>query len=62
MVSLRCKMVVHQELEKLNIRNALVDLGLVEILDDITDEQHRLLKKISSKPDLNYWMIKKHSD
>ncbi|WP_374362263.1 helix-turn-helix domain-containing protein [Cloacibacterium sp.] len=45
MVSLRCKMVVHQELEKLNIRNALVDLGLVEILDDITDEQHRLLKE-----------------
>jgi hypothetical protein len=38
-------MVVHQELEKLNIRNALVDLGLVEILDDITDEQHRLLKE-----------------
>ena len=45
MVSLRCKMVVHQELEKLNIRNALVDLGLVEILDDITDERHRLLKE-----------------
>ncbi|MCD0478776.1 AraC family transcriptional regulator [Chryseobacterium sp. LC2016-29] len=45
MVSLRCKMVVHQELEKLNIRNAVVDLGLVEILDDITNEQRQLLKE-----------------
>jgi len=45
MVSLRCKMVVHQELKKLNIRNAVVDLGLVEILDNITTEQRRILKE-----------------
>ncbi|MCQ4141509.1 AraC family transcriptional regulator [Chryseobacterium sp. EO14] len=44
MVSLRCKMVVHQELEKLNIKNALVDLGLVETLDDITAEQRMQLR------------------
>lgn len=45
MVSLRCKMVVQQELEKLKIRNAVVELGLVEILDDISPEQRNLLKK-----------------
>ncbi|PJJ67311.1 helix-turn-helix domain-containing protein [Chryseobacterium geocarposphaerae] len=45
MVSLRCKMVVHQELEKLGIKNAVVDLGLVEILDDITSEQRLMLKE-----------------
>jgi AraC-like DNA-binding protein len=45
MVSLRCKMVVHQELEKLNIRNAVVDLGLVETADDITAKQRRILKE-----------------
>jgi AraC-like DNA-binding protein len=38
-------MVVHQELEKLNIKNALVDLGLVEILDDISVEQRQILKE-----------------
>lgn len=45
MVSLRCKMVVHQELEKLGIKNVVVDLGLVEILDDITSEQRLMLKE-----------------
>jgi len=45
MVSLRCKMVVHQELEKLNVRNAVVDLGVVELLDDISIEQRWVLKE-----------------
>ncbi|WP_228442261.1 helix-turn-helix domain-containing protein [Chryseobacterium nematophagum] len=45
MVSLRCKMVVHQELEKLGIKNAVVDLGLVEILDDISVKQRLMLKE-----------------
>lgn len=45
MVSLRCKIVVHQELEKLNILNAVVDLGLVEIPDNISDETRQMLKK-----------------
>lgn len=37
-------MAVHQELERLGIRNAVVDLGLIEILDDITAEQRLELK------------------
>lgn len=45
MVSLRCKMVVHQELEVLGIKNAVVDLGTVELLDDITAEQRQILKE-----------------
>ncbi|MFH5830936.1 helix-turn-helix domain-containing protein [Halalkalibaculum sp. DA3122] len=39
MVSLRCKMVVKEELKKLGIDCVSVDLGVVEIQDDITDEQ-----------------------
>ena len=45
MVSLRCKMVVHQELERLGIKNAVVDLGTVELLDDISTEQRQTLKE-----------------
>lgn len=37
-------MAVHQELERLGIRNAVVDLGLIEMLDDITAEQRLELK------------------
>lgn len=37
-------MAVHQELERLGIRNAVVDLGLIEILDGITAEQRLELK------------------
>ena len=39
MVSLRCKMVVKEELIKLGLNYAIVDLGMVEILEDITQEQ-----------------------
>lgn len=45
MVSLRCKMVVHQELERLGIKNAVVDLGTVELLDDISTGQRQTLKE-----------------
>ncbi len=43
MVSLRCKMVVKQELKRLNITYAVVDLGVVEILGDISPEQREEL-------------------
>ena len=39
MVSLRCKMMVKQELEKLGLHAVFVDLGMVEIKEDISDEQ-----------------------
>src|ERR1035438_9130087 len=45
MVSLRCKMVVKAELEKLGLRYVVVDLGMVEILEDITKKQHDQLKE-----------------
>jgi AraC-like DNA-binding protein len=44
MVSLRCKMIVKSELQKLGLHYILVDLGEVEIKEDITEEQHDQLK------------------
>jgi len=44
MVSLRCKMMVKDELKKLGIRYVFVDLGTAEILEDITAQQHEELK------------------
>lgn len=45
MVSLRCKMMVKEELKKLGLNYAVVDLGVVEILEDITEEQREQLSK-----------------
>ena len=39
MVSLRCKLVVKSTLEELGFHPVNIDLGLVEILEDITQEQ-----------------------
>ena len=44
MVSLRCKMFVKQELKKLGLNYVVVDLGVVEVLEDITAEQRQQLK------------------
>lgn len=44
MVSLRCKMMVKEELQKLGLKYVVVDLGMVEIMEDITQEQRDLLK------------------
>ena len=44
MVSIRCKMLVKAELEKLGLHYRVVDLGEVDIEEDITPEQHDLLK------------------
>lgn len=45
MVSLRCKMIVKEELKKLGLRYVIVDLGAVEIMEDITKEKRELLKE-----------------
>lgn len=45
MVSLRCKMLVKEELRKLGLHYVIVDLGMVEILEDITQKQREQLKK-----------------
>lgn len=44
MVSLRCKMVVKEELKKLGLHFIVVDLGEVEILQDLNDSQRDALK------------------
>jgi len=45
MVSLRCKMMVKKELKKLGLKYVVVELGMVEILEDITTELREQLKK-----------------
>ena len=45
MVSLRCKMMVQEELKKLGLRYVVLDLGMVEILENITQEQREQLKQ-----------------
>lgn len=44
MVSLRCKLLVKEELTKLGLHYVIVDLGIVEILEDLTVAQHDQLK------------------
>ncbi|MEX1212993.1 MAG: AraC family transcriptional regulator [Balneolaceae bacterium] len=44
MVSRRCKMMVKEELKKLGLHYVIVDLGTVEILEDITQEQSDKLR------------------
>lgn len=44
MVSLRCKMMVAEELRKMGIRYIDIDLGIVEIPEDITYDQRGMLR------------------
>lgn len=44
MVSLRCKMMVEEELKKIGLKYVVVDLGMAEILEGITEEQREKLK------------------
>lgn len=44
MVSLRCKMVVKNELKHLGLHYTFVELGMVEVLEEITPAQLQLLK------------------
>lgn len=44
MVSLRCRMVVQEEMKKLGIRYSRIDLCIVEIPENITQQQHEQLK------------------
>ena len=45
MVSLRCKMVVIEELKKLGLKYVTLELGMVELQEAITPYQHDQLKK-----------------
>ena len=44
MVSIRCKMLVKEELRKLGLHHTIVELGMVEIMEDISPEQREMLK------------------
>ncbi|HEV3251913.1 MAG TPA: AraC family transcriptional regulator, partial [Puia sp.] len=44
MVCIRCKMVVKNELEKLGLHYTSVELGEVEILENISTEHHDKFK------------------
>jgi AraC-like DNA-binding protein len=44
MVSIRCKMVVKEELKKLGLHFTTVDLGVVDVMETITDEQREQFK------------------
>ncbi len=52
MVSLRCKMLVKEELIKLGFKCINVDLGTAEIKEDITPEKKELLRKVLLKSGL----------
>jgi len=45
MVSLRCKMAVKEELKKLGLHYIFVELGVVDILEDLTPYQREQLKE-----------------
>lgn len=44
MVSLRCKMLVKSKLQELGIKCASINLGVIEIVENISKEQHTQLK------------------
>src|SRR5512145_2889175 len=44
MVSIRCKTVVKEELKKLGLHFIIVDMGVVDIMEDITGEQRNQLR------------------
>lgn len=44
MVSLRCKMIVKEVLKKLNLHYIIVDLGVIDVMENINPEQYLELK------------------
>lgn len=52
MVSLRCKMMVKEELKKLGLNHFIIDLGMVETLEDISQDQRELLGRNLKKSGL----------
>jgi len=52
MVSIRCKMIVRQELEKLGLKHNIVELGEVEITGKLSGEKHEQLNAALHKAGL----------
>ncbi|MCZ8196308.1 MAG: helix-turn-helix domain-containing protein [Flavobacterium sp.] len=59
MVSLRCKMVVKEALEKLGLHYIILELGSVEIMDDLTNNQRKELHQTLLKSGLELMDDKK---
>jgi len=59
MVSQRCKMVVKEELNKLGFLYIIVDMGVVDIMDDINAEQREQIKSALHKSGLELMDDKK---
>ena len=59
MVSIRCKMIVKSELEKLGLHATTVDLGEADVLEDMTSAQLDQLKLILLKAGLELMDDKK---
>jgi len=59
MVSQRCKMVVKEELKKLGLHYIVVDLGEVDIMENINSEQREQIKLALSKSGLELMDDKK---
>jgi YesN/AraC family two-component response regulator len=57
MVCFRCKMVVISELEKLALHYKSIDLGEIEILENLTNSQHEQLTN-----NLKYWGLEVMDD
>jgi AraC-like DNA-binding protein len=52
MVCIRCKMAVKAELDKLGLHYTLVELGEVEVMEEISDEQREALREALLKTGL----------
>ncbi len=59
MVCIRCKMVVKDELKKMGVQHSVVELGEVEVFENITAEQHDQLKEALLKSGLDLMDDKK---
>jgi YesN/AraC family two-component response regulator len=52
MVSIRCKMIVQEELKKLGLHSVFINLGEAEILENITKQQRKQLENVLLKSGL----------
>lgn len=59
MVSMRCKMLVKEELKKLGLHFILVDMGEVDIMEDIVNDKRELLRMALLKSGLELMDDKK---
>ena len=62
MVSLRCKLMVKHELEKLGLHYISVELGMIEIREDISESQKQELKSNLAMSGLELLDDKKNVD